>query len=321
MRWPLISITSNCAVALLFVSLAAARPLPRDPPAEQHVAGQTPRHRLHYFSLTGVQYNPIGIQTDLLLNYRYRLWRPTSALFQDTYVGGGPLVRINPAYARAGVGIELQPLAVICVRAQYEFRGYFATAGMMQSFTGAGSEHHDDLRARRADLEMNYGTTGHQLNIQAILRAKVGNWAVLNDFIMTYFHMNLQGTDTVFYDAFMDILAPGQGVVVANHAHLFYVTGEGLTVGLRHTVAHAFYSDEALGPGASTQGVVTPTHRLGPMLVYEFSGRGPRFQKPTLAVILNWWLEHRYRAGQQVNRGIPYVAVGFFFSGDLWSSN
>ncbi len=284
-------------------------------------AVKTPRHRIHFHNLTGLQYNPLGVQTDLLLSYRYRLLSPTSLLFQDTYVGGGPIVRINPAYARVGLGLEVQPLMVLCLRAQYEFRGYFATAGMLQSFTRAGSEHHDELRQSRADLDMNYAGTGHQVNLQAILRAKVGHWAVLNDFVLTYYKMDLASGDTVFYDAFLDLLAPGDGVTLANSAHLFYITGEGLTVGVRYTVSHAAYPAEALGPGGSAEGVITPTHRLGPMFVYEFESRGRRFQKPTLAIILNWWLEHRYRTGQQVNRGVPWVAAAFFFSGDLWSSS
>ena len=305
---------------VLLLSMLATAGAQADPKQQPSPSSQPPRHRLHYHNLTGFQYNPLGIQTDLLLSYRYRLFSPTSQLFQDTFVGGGPIVRVNPAYARAGFGLELQPLMVLCLRAQYEFRGYFATAGMLQSFTGANSEHHDELRKTRGDLEMNYASTGHQVNLQAILRAKVGPVAVLNDFVMTYFQMNLRDSDTVFYDAFIDLLAPGQGVTLANHAHLFYITGEGLTVGVRYTVAHAVYPDEALGPNGQAGDVVTPTHRLGPMFVYEFQDRGRRFQKPTLAIILNWWLKHRYRTGQQVNRGIPWVAVAFFFSGDLWSS-
>ena len=305
---------------LLLLSLLATTGANADPRTRPPLANHLPRHRLHYHNLTGFQYNPLGIQTDLLLSYRHRLFLPTSRLLADTFVGGGAIVRVNPAYARVGVGLELQPLMVLCLRAQYEFRGYFATAGMLQSFTEANSEHHDELRKTRADLEMNYGGTGHQVNLQAILRAKVGHWAVVNDFVMTYFQMNLANGDTVFYDAFLDLLAPGQGVTLANSAHLFYITGEGLTVGMRYTVAHAVYPEEALGPGGSATEVVTPTHRLGPMFVYEFQGRGERFQKPTLAIIINWWLRHRYRHGQQVNRGIPWVAVAFFFSGDLWSS-
>ncbi len=279
-----------------------------------------PRHRLHFHSLTAFQYNPLGVQTDLTLSYRYRLFRPTSRLFEDTYVGVGPVVRVNPAYARGGLGVELQPLMVLCLRAQWEFRGYYRTFGMIQSFKGAYSEHHDDHRKDRQELERHYSTTGHQVNLQAILRAKVGPWAVVNDLLVSYFKMDVKEGDTVFYDALTDMLTPADGVTVTNNAHLFYITGEGLTVGLRYTVAHALYSEEAMGPGAAGDAVVTPTHRLGPMFVYEWGGRGERFHKPTLAIILNWWLKHRYRTGQQVNRGIPWVAVAFFFTGDLWSS-
>ena len=33
-------------------------------------------------------------------------------------------------------------------------------------------------------------------------------------------------------------------------------------------------------------------------------------------MISQWHINHEYRAGQEVNRAVPYVAVGFAFTGD-----
>lgn len=35
-------------------------------------------------------------------------------------------------------------------------------------------------------------------------------------------------------------------------------------------------------------------------------------------MIVNWWLEHPYRTGQEVSQAVPYIVLGFAFNGDIW---
>ena len=63
----------------------------------------------------------------------------------------------------------------------------------------------------------------------------------------------------------------------------------------------------------------TPNHRVGPMIAYVFRSRNPRFSQPMLALIVNWWINNRYRSGQAVSNALPYGAVAFQFNGTLWS--
>ena len=68
--------------------------------------------------------------------------------------------------------------------------------------------------------------------------------------------------------------------------------------------------------------------RMGPVISYTFFDRGfTRFNKPTLLLITNFYLDHRYRTGQATSQvvpavfanssAIPYVVLGFSFQSDF----
>ena len=196
--------------------------------AQLGLSGDLPRHQVRLSSLTAATYNPLGLQTDLQLGYRYRLFDSKSLLLRHAFVGVFHSLRINPAYTRLGSGVELQPMAVLTLRALYELRGYFGTAGMLQSWASPYAAHDDDTNAARA--EEAYRTLGHQVMLQAVLRARLGPVAVLNELTTHWFHMDLGSGDRVFYDAFFDTLVPGRGWLVANHAHLLLLGGRRLVV-------------------------------------------------------------------------------------------
>jgi len=70
--------------------------------------------------------------------------------------------------------------------------------------------------------------------------------------------------------------------------------------------------------------------RLGLFGAYTLRDSGPsRFNKPTLVLILSWYLSHKYRAGtpgtldpghtadDYISRAVPYVIAGFAFESDF----
>lgn len=279
--------------------------------------GVPPKHQLLFTSLTAGVWNPWGAQTDLIVHYRRRLWDSKKLLFGASHVGGKLITRVNPAYIRIGVGLELQPLAVLTLRANYEHRSYFGVAGMLQSWQSPLEEHDDSTRAERGG---SYITTGHQFTAQAIIRAKVGPIALLNEFALHYFRVDLKPGDNVFYEAFYDTLTPGKGSVLVNNAHLLYISSFGLIAGVRYTVVHAYYDDDWLRDpsGRQLENLNTPNHKIGPILGYTFKSSSPSFRAPTLILVLNWWLKNRYRTGQEITQALPYGIIAFTFSGDIW---
>lgn len=278
--------------------------------------GVEPKAQLFFTSLTAGVWNPWGAQTDLIVHYRRRLWDSQKVLFGASHIGAQLITRLNPAYARVGFGVELQPLAILTLRASYEHRGYFGTAGMIQSYETAQAEYDDDTRSNGTKAGNSYITTGQQFILQAIVRAKLGPIAVLNEFSLAHYRMNLRPGDRVFYEAFYDTLTPGTGNVLVNHAHLLYITKFGLVAGLRYSIVHALYDDAELGNGLNRN---TPNHKLGPLVAYTFGKGSKSFQRPTLILILNWWTANRYRTGQRVNAALPYGIIAFTFSGEMWT--
>jgi len=100
------------------------------------------------------------------------------------------------------------------------------------------------------------------------------------------------------------------------------VTGFGLAAGARLSTAAAFYRDSDFLPGESTDNPNTPWVRLGPAVAYTFSEKqGAAFNKPTVLLLSQWWLEHRYRAGQDISQALPCITLAFRFEGELWGTD
>ena len=51
--------------------------------------------------------------------------------------------------------------------------------------------------------------------------------------------------------------------------------------------------------------------------VAYFDEPGEAFNKPTILLLVNWYLDHRWRTGADVSQAFPYIVLGFAFSGDL----
>ncbi|MCA9687412.1 MAG: hypothetical protein KC457_34945, partial [Myxococcales bacterium] len=67
-----------------------------------------------------------------------------------------------------------------------------------------------------------------------------------------------------------------------------------------------------------------PQFRLGPALGYVFYDqpqKRARFNKPTLLLMPQWNILHRWRTGRDVSAAMPTIVIAFAFSGQLWGKN
>ncbi|WP_375768020.1 hypothetical protein NR798_41095 [Archangium gephyra] len=301
------------ALVLLTAPAASAQGVPQEPP---------PQHRLVYRNLLVARLNPLGLLDEARLSYRYRLYRSESPALRDNFVSIGLAPGVSPAFGRLGVVAEVQPLSILQLWGMYEFVANFGTFRQLQSFPSARSDFSDtELYARdelpAGDARRPYANTGTQLTLGATLQFKVGPVVARSLFRLVRPDMSLREGDRVFYDIYYDVLAPNRGWYFVNDADLLYQTGRGLTVGLRWASSHAFYGPEHFAPGEPQENLNT-THRLGPVVAYTFAEReGARFNSPTVLLMVNWWLTHRYRTGADSSAFFPYLALGFSFSGDL----
>jgi hypothetical protein len=273
-----------------------------------------PQHRLVYGNLLVLRYNPLGIEDKIELEYRYRLARSDALLWSDTYVSLGLTPTVNAALTRLGATLAIKPIAIATLSAGYYYVIWYGAFGHLRSFENPDLDYSDSAIDRGSGQAI--ATTGHELQLRANLVGKLGPVALSNNLEAYFADMELSAGDHYYYQPRLDVLAHDLHWILSNDTDLVYVTGFGLVAGLRNTVVHAF---DAAGSGAGRDD--TPTDRLGPLLAYVFFDR-PRaaFNKPALLLVTGFWLKHRFRTGEDVRQGVPYVVLAFKCEGELWGS-
>jgi hypothetical protein len=285
---------------------------------------QPPSERLRYSSLTVGRVNPLGLITRNDLTYRWRLFDSDSAISRDNHFGIGGIVVLSPAFARVGPMIEIQPLSILEIRAAYETFSYFGTFNLFQSFQFVDEDFSDAALDRFASSDdedsRNYSTSGTQFTLAGVLRLKFGPVALRNTFRLMRADFDLRDGDQLFYDQIWDLLVPDEGWYMNNDVDVLVFLGERWKVGARWTYATAFYRDADFRPGEPQEDINNPTNRVGPTMIYTFPSKSAVFKDPSLLVIANWWVQNRFRTGEEISVALPYIVVGFTFNGDIWTS-
>lgn len=300
------------------VGLACAALAFRVAPAAAHELPPIPKNRIVVNNLSLFRWNPIGLENQLRLGYARKLYeRDDSRLLRDNFVWTGTYLRLNPASVRAAGMVELQPLAVLNLRFSAEVLRFFGTFTFVQSRTSAAADLSDTaLKANRTGAFANYGSGGVHLTFEPLLQVKVGPIAVRNRALLGWFDLDLRAGDTVWYEATLDVAAPNRGWVFANDFDVLWQRPLGqavLTAGVRVSSVWPQYGAEH-----GAHGVANEHHRVGVLAAYTFFDHGyTSFNKPSVLLISSWYRQHRYRTGQDVGRGVPYVVLGFAFQSDL----
>lgn len=309
----LVAITLGLATALLSTS-ARAQALADGPP---------PATRLVNRGLAALRYNPVGLFYEGRLSYRLRLYRDEGLALRDNYAGGGAMVTLTPAFLRVGPYVEVAPASFMTVWSTLQYSKYFGGLGILQSFDSPNANFSDDELDRRDELpdgdpQANYSSSGLELTLGLDLQAKVGPVAVRSQSRLIRADLDLRAGDTVFYDQTTDILMPDSGFSLTSDLDAAYLAmGGRLVLGARYSAGVPFYGSDSYAP-AEEEESDNVTHRVGPVVAYTFHSRdGAAFNMPTVLVLAQWWLDHRYRAGQESSQALPMVAVGFRFHGDL----
>ena len=283
-----------------------------------------PEWRLFYRSTLALRYNPLGLFSDNRVALRRRLYESSSPFFNNNFASLALFPSLSPAFSRLAIGAEFQPASFLTLWGNAELTAFFGTFNLLQSFPSARSDYSDSAVSRLGDLPAGsrlapYPTLGGQINLGADLQLRAGPVVVRNQLRFVRGEMQLREGDVTYYEQLWDVLAPNGGWYMNNDADLLFVTNFGLTAGLRFNVAHAFYGPEHVLPGESLADVANgPQARVGPLLAYTFwDDEGALFDRPTIFVVTNWWVSHRFRTGVDVSQAVPLVAIAFQMQGDL----
>ncbi|MBX3269491.1 MAG: hypothetical protein KF729_04490 [Sandaracinaceae bacterium] len=308
---------------------AAEEPAAPAEPAPARAVRPQPEAELRYTSLSAARVNPLGLVSFLDLSARLRLYVHDSDILTQNFVGFGMTGGASPAWGRVGPLVEIQPLTILRLYASYELFGYFNTFNLFASFPSASADHSDTTIRDRGGADpplASYPTLGGQFTAGANVQMRLGPVAARNHLRFSYASFDIQRGDRVFYDQLTDLLQPNDGWFVVNDLDVllladFAPEAGTLAIGARWTYAHSFYEARHFAPGEDTS--LAPDHdihRLGLLAAYTFEdNQGARFDRPTILLIAQWHLLHRFRTGADVHVAAPYLAVAFQFTGDLLS--
>jgi len=283
-----------------------------------------PQHRIVYRNTVGGRINPLGLLYEGRLMYRFRLFESSSLALRDNFIGAGVALSMSPAFGNAGAYVEFQPLSVLGFWASYVYSRYFRTFGLFQSYPSASTSDFSDVEnSRRAALPRtdplsNYVTDGSQLIIGADFQVKFWQILLRSKTRMIRADYALREGDTVYYEQFYDVLAPNRGWYLTEDVDLLWQRSDSrVFAGARYTGTTAFYSGRQYLAGEE-QTNPNSMHRVGPFAGYTFKVEdGAMFNNPTVFLLAQWWLVHRYRTGAMSTQALPLISIGFQFTGDL----
>lgn len=298
------------------------------------------RFQLFYQSALVARANPLGLISQNVIGPRINIWEDNTPLKENTYLEIAFAPTISPAFVRPGLLIEAVPLQIIKLSVLYEYVRWFGAFDSLQSFDSPTAEFDD---ATRNDIDQaggSYSASGTVLTLSALLQLAVdigdsgASIAARSNFRAMRQDMNLDGVpceeiegdcpflddrdDTVFYDLVTDVMMPNGGWLHTTDTDVLYRPDTQWMLGVRHTWISVNYRNSDFLPGEDRDIDNVPIHRLGPLIVYKINNNtGGTFNEPTVFMVSQFHMQHRYRAGQAVSTAIPYFLAGFAFNGVL----
>jgi hypothetical protein len=307
----LVLCSSAPALAQNKFQFPARRAIGDPPPA-------APRFRIAISNLLVGRVNPLGLEDQLRIGPQMVLYRSDSMAMRDNFIFFGFTPKVNPAFVKVGPSLEVQLASMLNLRFGYELVYWFGTFGLFQSYNTPNADYSDTAIAQGRDAGLNYRTGGAHFTFEPTLQMRLGPIALRNRFSIEHWAINTRPGDTVFYEQTLDTLIPANGWVISNDLDLLYLTKFRFIAGVRYSIVQPLYKPGDFQPTEDPNTNYNGHQRVGPLLAYSFFDKGfVRFNRPTLILIVNWYVSHRWRTGLDVNQGIPYLVLGFAFTSDI----
>jgi hypothetical protein len=256
--------------------------------------------------LVGARMNPLGLRANASLGARMTLYSADAAVLRHNYFSVGGRAVVSPAFARAGVGVVLQPLSVLRLTGIYESGYFYGTFHDLQSYTDGAADFSDTEREERDKssdpASHSYAAAGHHVRLGALAQMKMGPIAGRSHSEIHLRDYPLRSGDRYMYDSDADTLVKDGGWLLTNDADLLLLPHARWAVGVRHHFSQPLYE-------SGEQNIV---HRLGPLASYSFWPER-EYSSLRVLVLINWHLRHRFRTGQDVPTAIPWAACGLLW--------
>lgn len=288
------------ALSMLFVAVAASA----DEPPTAIVAE----------SLFG-RVNPLGLEDALYAGVQQRLYRAGHAALRDNFISSVAVIRASPSAVKVGPLVELQPLSLLHIRFAAEMTRWFGVFTSFQSFGSALDDDSDSTLYKLADQHRNYAATTIHVGIAPRLQLQLGPIVLRDELSVDWYTATLRPGDRVFYETTADALVEPGGLTLTNIADLLWSwSRRRVYLGLEYVLIHPFYSDGAYRAGEPHLNL-NSSQRLLALAAWSFYHRGAGALRQITAVAqIGWYLQHRWRTGQDVAAGIPFLLGGLVLS-------
>jgi len=220
----------------------------------------------------GTSVNPIGLQDQLTLGWRWALTESKNPLLSDAHVAIGVSNNFSPAYDRLELWAELSPLSVLDLKAGVEPVFYFGTFGHLVGFPSYDADF--SKQAREAIKEQAVARTGIRYHFSPTFKIKLGRVLARTGAEFEWWRVNAPGE--FFYEPMRDTLLDSDGdALMTLSSQLFYelrsgAGGKRLLTGIFHDVVHVYDASQ------------NRRRRLGPIAVWTMGERRFGLREPTV---------------------------------------
>jgi hypothetical protein len=220
----------------------------------------------------GVSVNPIGLQDQLTLGWRWGLSESKNPFLSDAHIAIGVSNNFSPAYERLELWAEVSPLSILDLKAGVEPVFYFGTFGHLVAFPGYDADFSKD--AREAIKDQAVSRTGIRFHVSPALKMKVGR--VIARAGAEFEWWQVDGPGAFFYEPMRDTVLDSDGdALMTLSSQLFYEFPS--RPGGRKLLAGIFHDSIDVYDAAENR-----RQRLGPLAVWTLGERRFGVREPTV---------------------------------------
>jgi hypothetical protein len=256
-----------------------------------------PQRRLD--NTIAVSANPIGLQDQLTLSWRWGLSQSKNPLLSDAHAAVGISNTLSPASERLEIWAQLSPLSILDLRVGAEPVFYFGTFGHLVSFPSYDADFSKE--AREAIKDQAVSRTGIRYHVSPTLKIKVGRLLARGG--ATFEWWRVDGPGAFFYEPWRDTLLDSDGdALMSLSGQVFYdfpagPGGRKLIAGLLYDVVDVYDAPD------------NRRQRLGPLAVWTLGDRRFGVREPTVIASVYSYLEDPSKDGDVGG----FVAFSFAF--------
>jgi hypothetical protein len=236
----------------------------------------------------GLSVNPIGLQDQLSLSWRWGLSASRNPFLSDAHIALGVSNNFSPAYERLELWAELSPLSILDLKAGLEPVFYFGTFGHLVGFPSYASDFSKD--AREAIKDRAVSRAGIRYHVSPTLKMKLGRLIARTGAEFEWWRVD--GPGEFFYEPMRDTLLDSDGdALMTLSSQLFYEFpggpgGRKLLAGIFHDRIDVYDAPE------------NRRQRLGPLAVWTLGDRRFGVREPTVIGSVFFYLQDASKDGE-----------------------